>query len=155
MNRALSGRPSLRFLAAAFEQFQERTAPAEIARRLDLSPSTISRDRKDKPILAWSFAEVLMLAQGDELLGRAVREFLDDASGGPIADPKRIATDVAAEIAASAKLHSTVLMAQADGEIDSRERALIRQAVMERQSTDAALLADLEAIDRREGVRHA
>jgi hypothetical protein len=153
MSRATIARPSLRFLADTLEQFRDRVAAAEIGRRLDLPTSSISRDRKDKAVVAWTFAEVIELARADELPNRAVREFLDDNAPGAVADPKRIATDVAAEIAASAKLHSTVLMAQADGEIDRRERALIRQAVIERQATDAALLADLDAVDQREGIR--
>lgn len=153
MNRALSGRPALRFLAAAFEQFQERVAPAEIARRLDLSPSTVSRDRRDKPIVSWSFGEVIELARSDELLARAVREYLDGAcAGASLADPRRLATDMAEEIKASAELHSAVLVAQADGRIDAREREAIRQKIIDRQNSDAALLRDLEAMDVREGA---
>lgn len=154
MSRAHNTRPSLRFLASAFEQFQERTAPAEIARRLDLSASTVSRDRRDKPILAWAFAEVLTLAQGDELLGRAVREFLDgDGAGFLAADPARLAADMGKEVQASATLHTAVMLAQADGKIDRHERVQIRQAIIDRQTTDAAILADLEAMDQREAVR--
>ncbi len=152
MNHATPNRPALRSLAEAFEVFQERVPAAEIARRLDLSTSTISRERKDKPILGWSFAEVIALARSDELLGNAVREFL---SGGDIAgcDPQRLAADMDKEMEQTSELHRTVMRATADGKITPIERAQIRDAILVRQNTEAALLRDLEAMDQREGVR--
>lgn len=147
MNRATIGRPALRFLADALEQFRDRVAAAEIGRRLDLPTSSVSRDRKDKPVAAWSFAEVIELARTDELLARAVREYLDDAHDAPACDPARLADDMGREIQATAELHSTVMRAQADGRVDARERALIRQRLMERQNADAAILRDMDAMD--------
>lgn len=154
MNRANSDRPVLRFLAEAVEHFQGRTSPAEIARRLDLSCSTISRERKDKPIMSWAFAEVITLAKSDELLSRQVHEFLDGGQTGTAnGSAARFAADMATEVRATAELHATVLLARGDGRLDATERAAIRQLILDRQNTDAAMLRDLDAMDAREGVR--
>jgi hypothetical protein len=153
MNRATIGRPSLRPLSEAFAQFRDRVAAAEIGRRLDLATSTISRDRRDIPMEAWAFAEVAELIRGDELLRHALESYLDSAHGAAAADPKHLAADLAREVQATADLHGAVMAAQADGKIDTRERAQIRQRILDRQGTDAALLRDLDAMDVREGVR--
>lgn len=152
MNHATTNRPALRSLAEAFEVFQDRVSAAEIARRLDLSTSSISRDRKDKPIFGWSFAELLTLARSDEILGRAVRTFLD---GGTTAgcDPQRLAADMDKEMERTCEFHRTVMRAQADGKITAIERAQIRDALLARQNNDAALLRDIEVMDAHEGAR--
>lgn len=152
MRHATNGRPSLRPLSEAFAQFRDRIAAAEIGRRLDLSTSTISRDRKDAPVESWSFAEVVELIRTDELLRHVLSDYLDGGHSSS-ADPRLLAADLAREVQATADLHCTVMAAQADGKIDPRERALIRQRILDRQNTDAALLRDLEAMDQREGAR--
>jgi hypothetical protein len=139
----------LRPLSEAFAQFRDRIAAAEIGRRLDLSTSTISRDRKDSPVESWSFAELI---RTDELLRHVLTDYLDGGHSSS-ADPRLLAADLAREVQATADLHCTVMAAQADGKIDPRERALIRQRILDRQNTDAALLRDLEAMDAREGAR--
>lgn len=151
MRHATIGRPSLRPLSDAFAQFRDRVAAAEIGRRLDLCTSTISRDRKDAPIESWSFAEVVELIRTDELLRHVLNDYLDGGHGCGTADPRLLAGDLAREVQATADLHATVMSAQADGKIDPRERALIRQRILDRQNTDAALLRDLEAMDAKGG----
>lgn len=153
MNRATIASPALRSLSEVLEHFQDRVPAAEIARRLNLSTSTISRDRKDKPILTWSFEEVMVLARSDEMVGRAMRDFLDGAvSGTVLPDPKRFTADFALEISASARLHATVIEAMADGKIDARERALIREGAIDCENAIGAVLKNLEAMDAREAV---
>jgi hypothetical protein len=129
-------------IADAFESLLGSTSQVEIARRLGVTQSGISK--RDNELGRYSAVEFVKLAMTDADLCAAIVCALTGRKPDP--HPLQVRTDLVGEIAADAAVTASIAGALADGKVTVAECRSVKAEILKRQKYEReTLLPDLDA----------